>query len=186
MLHPTSMFAKKAVLVAGFLLALTAPAAVNAAKPEDVFKGKIIIVAKRLPMHFPSENAFVLAIQHAKTDRVWPKEESGNDHAVWNLEYMAFFAQPLNDNEAAVKFFEITGGAHRFIASDSQYTRDKKTRVLASNILLEKPSFDANKRYMMTIESGRRVIASTTFWLRGKGASYSGKVEFSDEEVKGK
>jgi len=24
----------------------------------------------------------------------------------------------------------------------------------------------------------------TTFWLRGKGANYSGKVEFSDDEAK--
>jgi hypothetical protein len=38
----------------------------------------------------------------------------------------------------------------------------------------------------MTVESGRRVIAATTFWLRGKGPNYSGKVEFSDAEAKGK
>ena len=38
----------------------------------------------------------------------------------------------------------------------------------------------------MTMESRRRVIASTTFWLRGKGPNYSGKVEFSDDEAKGK
>jgi hypothetical protein len=41
-----------------------------------------------------------------------------------------------------------------------------------------------NKRYMMTVETGRRVIASTMFWLRGKGPNYSGKVEFTDEETK--
>jgi hypothetical protein len=117
---------------------------------------------------------------------VWPQEEKGNDHAVWSVEYIAFFAQPLNDNEVSLKFFDITGGTHRYVAGDQQYTRDKNTRTLASNILVSKPNFETNKRYMMTIESRRRVIASTTFWLRGKGANYSGKVEFSDEEVKGK
>ena len=30
------------------------------------------------------------------------------------------------------------------------------------------------------------LIASTTFWLRGKGPNYSGKVEFTDEEARGK
>jgi hypothetical protein len=38
----------------------------------------------------------------------------------------------------------------------------------------------------MTVESGRRIIATTMFWLRGKGPNYSGKVEFSDDEAKGK
>ena len=38
----------------------------------------------------------------------------------------------------------------------------------------------------MTMQSGTRVIAETTFWLRGKGPKYSGKVEFSDEEAKQK
>ena len=37
---------------------------------------------------------------------------------------------------------------------------------------------------MMTMERGHRSIALTTFWLRGKGANYSGKVEFSDEDTR--
>ncbi len=172
-------------LFAFLCLALASTVAVAASAP-DVFKGKVIITANRLPLKFASEGAFIAALQKAKTDRIWPKEEKGNDHAVWNLEYIAFFAQPLNDFEVTVKFFEITGGAHRFVAGDSQYTREKNKRVFASNILLSKPEFDTNKRYMMTVESGRRVIATATFWLRGKGQNYSGKVEFSDDEVKGK
>jgi hypothetical protein len=178
----STLQARRACLAAGLLLA--AAATVWAAKPEDVFKGRVIILSKRIATRFPSEGAFVGAIQKAKTDRVWPQEEKGNDHAVWNLEYMAFFARPLNDNEVNVKFFEISGGSHRYVAGDQQYTRDKATRMIASNILLTKPSFETNKRYMMTVESRRRVIASATFWLRGKGASYTGKVEFSDEDVK--
>lgn len=159
-------------------------AVVEAAKPEDVFKGKIIITKDRLPARFASPGAFVSAVQRARTDRVWPKEEKGNDHTVWALEYIAFFAQPLNDNEVMLKFFDVTGGAHRYVAGDEQYTRERGTRIFASNITVAKPEFEANKRYMMTIESGRRIIATTTFWLRGKGPSYSGKVEFSDEETK--
>jgi hypothetical protein len=163
-----------------------APVWAGGAKPEDVFKGKIIITEKRLPMKFPSAAAFVQAVNRAKVDRVWPREEKGNDHAEWNIEYIAFFAQPLADNEVTVKFFDVTGGAHRFVAGDSQYTRERNSRVFASSILVAKPEFEHNKRYMMTVQTGGRVIASTMFWLRGKGPNYSGKVEFSDEETKGK
>jgi hypothetical protein len=162
------------------------PAIAHAAKPEDVFKGKIIITKERLPSHFTSAAAFVAAVQKARIEKVWPKEEKGNDHAVWSLEYIAFFAQPLNDSEVNLKFYELGAGSQRFVAGDEQYTREKGTRVFASNITVAKPEFEQNRRYLMTLESGRRLIASTTFWLRGKGADYSGKVEFSDEDVKAK
>jgi hypothetical protein len=160
------------------------PSIALAAKAEDVFKGRVIITSTRLPTKFPSEAAFISALQKAKTDRVWPKEEKGNDHAVWKLEYFAFFASPLNDNEVNVKFWEVAGGSQRFVAGDEQYTRERGKRIFASSIELAKPEFEQNKKYMMTVESNRRVIASTTFWLRGKQASYDGKVDFSDDEAK--
>lgn len=158
----------------------------HAAKPEDVFKGKIILTASRLPTRFPSPAAMIAAIQKAKTDKIWPKEEKGNDHAVWKIEYIAFFAQPLNDNELTLKFWELAGGTQRYVAGDEQYTREKGSRLFASSIEITKPDFEQNKKYMMTLETGRRVLASTIFWLRGKGPNYSGKVEFSDDEAKGR
>jgi len=156
----------------------------QAAKPEDVFKGKIIITKDRLPMKFSSAGAFVSAIQSKKIDKIWPTEEKDADHGTWNLEYLAFFAQPLDDNEIQIKFYDITQGEKKFIAGDPQYTTAKGSRIYGSSIQLGKPEFDVNKHYMMTMESGHRVIATTSFWLRGKGANYSGKVEFSDEDTR--
>lgn len=161
-------------------------AVVEAAKPEDVFKRQIIITKERLPSHFKSAAAFIAAVRKAKTDKIWPTEEKGNDHAVWNLEYIAFFAEPLNDSEVTVKFYDVTGGTQRYVAGDEQYTRERGTRTFASNIVLSKPEFETNRRYLMTIDSGRRTIATTTFWLRGKGPNYSGKVEFTDDEARGR
>ncbi|HEY4187982.1 MAG TPA: hypothetical protein VGP07_23100 [Polyangia bacterium] len=183
--RPRSGFGLARVLVGFSMLALLlAGGTARAAKPEDVFKGKIMITKDRLPMRFSSPGAFVSAIQSKKTDKIWPTEENGADHGKWNLEYVAFFAQPLNDSEIQIKFYDITGGDKKFIAGDPQYTREKGSRIFSASIELAKPEFDVNKHYMMTIESGHRVIALTTFWLRGKGANYSGKVEFSDEDTK--
>jgi hypothetical protein len=170
------------LLVAALLIPAGGEA--GGAKPEDVFKGKVIITANRLPLRFASAGAFIQAVNKAKTDRVWPKEEKGNDHVLWNLEYIAFFAQPLNDSEVNVKFYDITSGGQRFVAGDEQYTREKGTRIFASNITLGTPEFEVNKRYMMTVQTRNRVIATAMFWLRGKGPNYSGKVEFTDEEAK--
>ncbi|MBN2575758.1 MAG: hypothetical protein JXP73_14425 [Deltaproteobacteria bacterium] len=158
----------------------------QAAKPEDVFKGRIFITEKRLPTRFASQGAFISAVRRSAIDKVWPTEEKGNDHAVWKLEYIAFFARPLNDNEITLKFWELGMGSPRFVAGDEQYTRERGTRIFSAAITLAKPEFDTNKRYRMTIESGRRLLAETTFWLRGKGPKYSGKVEFTDEEAQRK
>lgn len=155
-----------------------------AAKPEDVFKGRIIITQNRLPTRFASENAFIAALKNQNIDKIWPVEEKGNDHAVWKLEYIGFFARPLNDNEITVKFWEVTGGSQRYVSGNEQYLREKGTRIFAASIELAKPDFDVNKQYMMTMESGSRVLAQTKFWLRGKGPNYSGKVEFTDQEAR--
>ena len=158
----------------------------QAAKPEDVFKGRIIITDSRLPTRFASQGAFIQAVRRASIDKVWPQEEKGNDHAVWKLEYIAFFARPLNDNEISVQFWLLSEGSPRFVAGDEQYTRERGSRIFSASITVAKPEFETNKQYRMTIKSGNRIIAETQFWLRGKGPKYSGKVEFSDEEAKQK
>jgi hypothetical protein len=130
-------------------LVFTTAASAGGSKPEDVFKGKVIVTASRLPLRFASANAFIAAVNKARTDKLWPKEEKG-DQASWNLEYIAFFASPLNDNEVNVKFYEVTGGGQRFVAGDEQMTRERGTRIFASNITLGTPEFEVNKKYYMT------------------------------------
>ena len=170
-------------ILLGLLFALVLPSKEAAAKkPEDVFAGQVIITKKRLSSQYSSGEAFINAVKQAKTDRVWPQEQKGNDEATWKVEYVAFFAKPLNDFEVMVKFFDVTGGARKFIAGDAQMTRERDTRVFASDIALAKPYFDGNRKYMMVVESKGRTVASTSFWLRGKGEEHSGKVEFGDKD----
>jgi hypothetical protein len=177
------MHKRLALVLALLMLSFVRPAA--AAKPEDVFKGKIIITKNRLPMKFSSQGAFVSALQKGRIDKIWPSEEKG-DTGKWNLEYIAFFAQPLDDSEIQVKFYDITQGEKKFVAGDPQMTRERGSRIFGASIELAKPEFDVRKHYMMTIESRGRTLATTTFWLLGKGESHSGKVEFSDAEAKAK
>lgn len=151
-------------------------------KPEDVFAGQVIVTSKRLPSRFSSSEAFITALKQAKTDKIWPKEQKGNDEATWKIEYVAFFAKPLDDFEVMVKFYDLTGGGRRYIAGDAQMTRERGTRVFASDIEVSKPNFEVNHKYMMVVETKGRTLANTTFWLRGKGEDYSGKVEFGDKE----
>ena len=156
----------------------------EAAKPEDVFKGRIIITANRLPTRFGSQGAFIAAVRNQSDRQGLAQGGKGQRSRGVEDRVHRVLRQPLNDNEITVKFWEIGPGQQRYVAGDEQYMRDKASRIFASSIQLAKPDFETNKKYSMTIERGGRVLARTEFWLRGKGANYSGKVEFSDEEAK--
>ena len=178
------MTSPQRVLIASlsFATLMAATQVAVAAKPEDVFKGQVIITKKRLPTRYSSGDAFISAVKQAKTDRVWPKEQKGNDEATWKIEYVAFFAKPLDDFEVMVKFYDVTSGGRKYIAGDAQMTRERGTRVFASDIEVAKPDFDANRKYLLVVETKGRTLAQTTFWLRGKREEYSGKVDFSEKE----
>ena len=103
-------------------------------------------------MRFSSPGGFVSALQKNKIDKIWPTEEHGDDKGTWNLEYLAFFARPLDDSEIQVKFYDITQGK-KYVAGDPQYTRERGSRIFGSSIELAKPEFDVRKHYKMTIES---------------------------------
>ena len=122
------------------------------AKPEDVFKGKIIITKNRLPMRFSSPGAFISALQKNKTDKIWPTEEKGDDKAPGTSSTSAFFAQPLNDSEIQVKFYDITGGDKKYVAGDPQYTRE---RGLA-HLRLEHPAGQARVRRAQALHDDDR------------------------------
>jgi hypothetical protein len=160
-------------------------ATADARKPEDVFKGQIIVLKKPLPLRFKSSAHFIAEVKKNRIDQVWPVDKR---EKAWKIEYAAFFAKPLNDVQAEVKFYDITnkGKRPRFILSDSQYTNRRGERYLFNSITLEKTAdgFQVNRKYQMRLESRRKIIASTEFWLRGKGPKYSGKVTFTDEETK--
>ena len=84
------------IFLTAFVVVALGAAPAKAAKPEDVFKGKIIITKRRLPMKFSSPGAFVSALQGAKTDKINPTEEKGPEQGTWDIEYIGLFAQPLN------------------------------------------------------------------------------------------
>ena len=129
----------------GLTLALTIacllPATGLAQTVERVFRGKIIITEKAAPAHFRSQGAFIRFLRANRKIHIWPDKKKKDQ---WKFEFMAFFTVPLNDLEVKIKFFDITEGK-KFIAADSFYTPSRGQRILASNMVLEKPRFEINR-----------------------------------------
>ncbi|MFH1131537.1 MAG: hypothetical protein V1754_09385 [Pseudomonadota bacterium] len=149
---------------------------------EDVFAGEVIILARRAPSKIGSRGAFIKFLKGNRKNDVWSARD---DRKKWRVEFMAFFENPLNDVEVKFRIYDITEGK-KYVAGDSFFTPRRGERILASNVLLEADQgFSPNRKYFMQLISGRnKLLAKTTFWLRGKGEEFTGKVTFSDEEAK--
>jgi hypothetical protein len=116
---------------------------------------------------------------------IWGKMQNGVS-TEWNVTFMAFFKKALNDLEVKIRFYDVTDGK-RFVAGDSIMTPSRGQRVLSSSMVLERgQGFVPNKKYVMTL-AGRQneLLASTSFYLRGRNETYSGKVTFTDKETRG-
>ena len=177
---------KRFALRFGTVLALVLLAAARpsvAAKPEDVFKGKIIITKNRLPMRFSSSGALRqrAAEEQDRQDLADRRERRRQGELEPRVPGVLRAAARRQRDPGEVL-------RHHPRAARSSSPAIRSTRASAARASsapasqLAKPEFDVRKRYMMTIESRGRVIATTSFWLLGKGANYSGKVEFSDSE----
>ena len=98
------------------------------------------------------------------------------------VQYAAFFSKPVEDVQVNLVLYDITAGAHtQKVSTENFMTRGD--RVLFNSVVFDKEDIEGNKKYMMTIEDRRRVIASGTFILRTEGPHYSGKVTFSDDDA---
>jgi hypothetical protein len=149
--------------------------------PEDMLKGKIIISDKPLPMKWNSVGGYVSQLKGLNRSSLWYDKKSGK----LTLQYAAFFAKPVEDVQVNLVLYDITGGQHVMKVSTENFMT-RGDRVLFNSVVFDKEDIEGNKKYMMTIEDRRRVIASGTFILRTEGPHYSGKVTFSDDETKQK
>lgn len=169
----------KQLALAVSLLALASPVEAKGPAPEDFLKGKIIISDKPLPTRWSSVSGYVSQMKGLNKGTVWYDRKSGK----LTLHYAAFFARPVDDVQVTLVLYDVTGGGHTQKVSTENFMQ-RGDRVLFNSVEFDKEDIEGNRKYMMTIEDRRRVIASGTFILRVDGPKYSGKVSFSEDETK--
>ncbi len=168
-------------LVLAFALIVCASALAKGPVPEDYLKGRIIISDKPLPTRWSSVGSYVSTLKNLNRGTIWYDKKSGKV----TIQYAAFFAKAVEDVQVNLVLYDITGGQHtQKVSTENFMTRGD--RVLFNSVVFDKEDIEGNKKYMMTIEDRKRVIASGTFILREEGPHYSGKVTFSEDEAKDK
>lgn len=156
---PVSIISTLAVLLAFSPQAL-------AKKPEKVFKGKIILSKSRFPSKFKTDKAFVKHMRKVDTKAIYPQADG-----TWSFEYMAFPRKKVGTIQAAVTFYDITGGRKKLVNTFSFYMRKPGDKILNGYASLsESKNFKANRKYLMVFSRGygQPALASTKFALLPK------------------
>lgn len=166
------------LLVASALVLLGGTAHGN---PNKVFAGRIMMSEKRFPSQAKSASAYTAQIKkQSKTNFSENKETQS-----WKIHFIGFLKAPLNDVEYLVKIYEL-GRGQRLLSTFEQFTDERGQKTLTSSVLLDKKQFGVNKELLITMESRGRVLASGKLKILGQGESFSGKVNFSEDEASGK
>lgn len=166
------------LLVASALVLLGGTAHGN---PNKVFAGRIMMSEKRFPQQAKSASAYTAQIKkQSKTNFSENKETQS-----WKIHFIGFLKAPLNDVEYLVKIYEL-GRGQRLLSTFEQFTDERGQKTLTSSVLLDKKQFGVNKELLITMESRGRVLASGKLKILGQGESFSGKVNFSEDEASGK
>jgi hypothetical protein len=170
------------IIVAFIVFSASALAAPE--KPNPAFAGKIMLSDKRYPQSAKSLAAFNATVnKQSKTAFVEDKDKKGT----WKIYFAGFLKAPLNDVEYIVKIHELTAGkGNQLLVSFEQFTDSRGQTALMSSMVLEKKMVGVNKELLITLESKGKMLAQSRFKIVGEGERYTGKVNFSEDDAKGK
>lgn len=173
-------FARLTLAVSLSLLMVGIGAARAEKRPEQVFAGKVLISDKKYPSYAKSVNAYVAALRKQSKTQFWEDKTT----KTWKLHFAAFFKKPLADIEVVVKLFDISSGRRSMLVSFEQFVDQRGERSLVSQFTLERKVVGVNKEILMQVEVKGVVVASGKFKILGQAESYSGQVDFSDEDTR--
>ena len=149
-------------------------------KPEDVFKGEIVLSEKKFPRKFESDKDF---IKHMK--KVDTKTFYANEKGEWRFSYMIFSEAPVGTMTAEVSYYDVTDGDAVKVNTFALYPQDEKDRIINGKAKLTPDGeFKGHRKYRMVFSRGygRKALATTEFVLYpakgSKPEEVSNTVEF--------
>ena len=81
--------------------------------PNQVFKGKIMLSAKRFPLSAKSKDAYISAVRKQSSTNFQENKANGT----WKIYFAAFLSRPLNDVEYVIKFYDLSGGTQQLLGA---------------------------------------------------------------------
>jgi hypothetical protein len=151
------------------------------AEVANRYGGRVLLFSKRPPSRWANDGVFHRFVNQHKINSV-----DENDEGEWRVEYMAFFRRAVNDREVTVRFYNAGDASGRYLTSYTLYLNDLRQRIVGGNVTLERPDFQPNRYYKITVANRGKTLAQLTkFALTGQEVKRSGEVNFSVEDTRG-
>jgi len=167
-------------VLAVFLALAVRPA--FAQDPNKVFAGQIIPMIKRPPASAKSPDAYVALMRKMKQSN-FTEDKTSHTWVIW---LACFLKTPLDDVEYSIKYYDISSGPQKFLASSDNFSDSRGEKTILTKVTIDKKWAGVNKQLLVTLENKGKVLASTTIKILGEGEKFTGKVDFSDDEAAGK
>jgi hypothetical protein len=170
------MIRKPALTAALSLLALLLLAAPASAALEDSLGGQIILSNKGFPRTLTSASS-VKAMHKSK----YEYDKEGKAY----IYYLVFLKKAISGVSSDITVLDITEGLPgKVILTSTFLTTERGQRIYGSYLSLDEKSLPGDRKYRLVFSYHGTVIAKTEFYIKARKVERSGKVEFSEEEVK--
>lgn len=162
-----------------FIVVVGATRASAASQVEDRLVGKVALSKAALPGK-KGERAYGQALVKSARGRAifWQDEKTG----AWTIHYAAVTRQPVLD--ATITVYDVSHGKQLILTKEKMLY--KQSRIVSGSLELGREDvIDANRRLLLVVENGGRVIASRVFYIQGKveRKKKSHDISFTAEEA---
>lgn len=170
-------------LACAFVCAATVIAVPETSFAQRAARAQIFLTQTAIPANL-SERALLGFARSHSARRLTETDGVPFRDRTWNGSLVINFASAPGDLEFHVLFYDISGGARRFIDDMTTYLNDRNQRTYVQRLRLPRSRFRANRRYELVVTLRREEVGKTEVELAGAVEDRSGVVDFSSEPTR--
>lgn len=145
-------------------------------------RAQVFITQRAIPGRLTERGLIRFARSH-NARRLAETSDAPIPERKWLANMVTSFNRGVGDLEFQVLFYDLEGGARRFIGPPlSTFVNNRDERTFVQRLRLERPQFKPNTRMELVVTVRRQEVGRRRFELIGERVRHTGEVSFSDDE----
>jgi len=141
-------------------------------------RARVYITQNRIPRRL-SERGLIRFARSHRARRLRETTDEPIPERQWKAEMVVSFNRPVGDLEFQGLFYDMEGGARRFIGPPmSVFVNNRDEKTFVQRLRLDRPQFKPNNRYEIVITVRRNEVGRARFETTGERVQHSGEVTF--------
>jgi hypothetical protein len=146
---------------------------------------QVFLTQARVPNGLSERGLIGFARGHRAARLQESTEENLNERR-WHANAIFSFNRPPGDLEFHALFYDIHDGPRNFVREMSVFVSDRTQRTVLHRLMLPRPTFRPNRRMEVVITVQRQEVGTQRFELVGEEIRHSGRVDFTDDQARGR